>query len=160
MGTGSYGQLCYCKSYNEQGEIYYNDLFNLSSNDNNNSRYINNYQININNNININNEERTENNNNNIFQFSIEESELAYNSNLSNLDNESNVKRSLSFNSIALESIDKLCPEKRTCTICLENFQKLDKVINLNCLHMFHDNCIKTWLKNNNYCPICKNEIN
>ena len=158
MGTGSYGQLCYCKSYNEQGEIYYNDLFNISLNDNNNSRYINNYQININNNININNGERTENNNNNIFQFSIEESDLAYN--LSNLDNESNVNRSLNFNSIALESIDKLCPEKKRCTICLENFQKLDKVINLNCLHMFHDNCIKTWLKNNNYCPICKNEIN
>ena len=158
MGTGSYGQLCYSKSYNEQGEIYYNDLFNISLNDNNNSRYINNYQININNNININNGERTENNNNNIFQFSIEESDLAYN--LSNLDNESNVNRSLNFNSIALESIDKLCPEKKRCTICLENFQKLDKVINLNCLHMFHDNCIKTWLKNNNYCPICKNEIN
>jgi hypothetical protein len=125
MGTGSYGQLCYCKSYNEQGEIYYNDLFNLSSNYNNNSRYINNYQININNNININNEERTENNNNNIFQFSIEESELAYNSNSSNLDNENNVKRSLSFNSIALESIDKLCPEKKNMYNMFRKFSKI-----------------------------------
>ena len=58
-----------------------------------------------------------------------------------------------------LENIEDLCPEKKRCTICLENFIKFDKIINLSCLHMFHDNCIKTWLKKNDYCPICKNKI-
>ena len=160
MGTGSYERLCYCKSYTEQGEISSRELINsIHINSNNNSRYINNCQININNNININSRQSNENNNNNnVFHFSIDESD--FENNFSNVNGESANDKSIQFNSIKLESIDKLGPEKKNCTICLENFEKNDKVINLDCLHMFHDNCIKTWLKKNNYCPICKNENN
>ena len=58
-----------------------------------------------------------------------------------------------------LLNIDKLSPEKKTCIICLENFKESDKIINLSCFHMFHNNCIRTWLNDNNNCPLCKNKI-
>lgn len=44
-----------------------------------------------------------------------------------------------------------------TCTICL---QLIDTETNdcyfLVCAHKFHTGCIKEWLINNDYCPICK----
>ena len=60
----------------------------------------------------------------------------------------------------ALENIEDLTSEKKDCRICLDSFQKLDKVVFLGCIHMFHEKCIKEWLKTNNYCPICKLEVN
>ena len=48
---------------------------------------------------------------------------------------------------------------KKKCTICLEDYVNGDNSIALPCIHIFHANCIKTWLKENNSCPICKNEI-
>jgi len=45
------------------------------------------------------------------------------------------------------------------CSICLEKYVKNDKIMNLECNHTFHDNCIKLWLKNNNTCPQCRENI-
>ena len=46
------------------------------------------------------------------------------------------------------------------CSICL-NFCKKGSQIYLNCKnkHMFHRKCIYKWLKNNNTCPLCREEI-
>ena len=60
---------------------------------------------------------------------------------------------------IFLRKISTLNPDKKACTICLEDFNIKDKVINLECLHMFHNNCINNWLTINNFCPVCKNKI-
>ena len=165
MGNGAFDSLCYYKSYCEKGEISSRDLLN--------SYNVN--EINLCNNSN--NYIRIGNNNNNIFNFSFENFERYYNINYSYMRNSSNINNDSNnsnnsndindsnddynsqLNSRILENVDKLNPEKRRCTICLENFAKFDKVINLNCLHMFHDNCIKTWLKKKSYCPICKNEV-
>ena len=65
----------------------------------------------------------------------------------------------IELNSIILENVDKLSPEKRRCIICLENFVNFDNIINLSCLHMFHDKCIRKWLKENKFCPICKHDV-
>ncbi len=92
--------------------------------------------------------------NNNIFNFNIlSENNSSYDISQSNYD----VNSQLS--SRKLLNIDKLSPEKKTCIICLENFKVSDKIINLSCFHMFHNNCIRTWLNDNNYCPLCKNKI-
>ena len=48
---------------------------------------------------------------------------------------------------------------KKKCTICLEEYVNGDDSIALPCIHIFHADCIKTWLKNKNTCPICKFEI-
>ena len=58
-----------------------------------------------------------------------------------------------------LKNVDNLNPNKKNCTICLQNFENFDKIINLFCLHMFHDECIKQWLSENNYCPLCKSKV-
>jgi E3 ubiquitin-protein ligase DOA10 len=49
----------------------------------------------------------------------------------------------------------------KTCPICFEDFQENEDVIPLPCneKHIFHDNCITEWLKNNNACPLCKKPI-
>tara|TARA_B100000900_G_scaffold388416_1_gene380442 strand:- start:15878 stop:16249 length:372 start_codon:yes stop_codon:yes gene_type:complete len=45
------------------------------------------------------------------------------------------------------------------CSICLEQYIKNDKIINLNCSHSFHKDCLNEWLKKNNTCPQCREII-
>lgn len=45
------------------------------------------------------------------------------------------------------------------CSICLENYEINDKIIILNCTHIFHKRCLDLWLSNNNSCPICREDI-
>ena len=59
-----------------------------------------------------------------------------------------------------IKNVEKLDNDKKKCTICLEDYVNGDDSIALPCIHIFHANCIKTWLKNQNTCPICKYEIN
>jgi hypothetical protein len=54
---------------------------------------------------------------------------------------------------------EKIEGENNNCVICLGDFEKGDSVTTLPCAHMFHTDCIKTWLKSNNHCPVCKFEI-
>ena len=49
--------------------------------------------------------------------------------------------------------------ENTECVICLEVFDVGDSITTLPCVHLFHTDCIKSWLKSNNHCPICKFEI-
>ena len=55
-----------------------------------------------------------------------------------------------------IEDVSKLDADKKNCVICLEDFKNKDKAIILPCIHLFHNNCIKNWLKKQNSCPICK----
>lgn len=52
--------------------------------------------------------------------------------------------------------ISKLPPEKRNCIICLIDLKTGDKATMLPCAHMFHSLCVIGWLKNKNFCPVCK----
>lgn len=45
------------------------------------------------------------------------------------------------------------------CSICLEKYKVNDKIMDLNCRHSFHKDCINHWLKNNNTCPQCRENI-
>ena len=58
-----------------------------------------------------------------------------------------------------IKDVEKLDGDKKKCTICLENYVNGDDSIALPCIHIFHATCIKTWLKNQRTCPICKFEI-
>jgi len=42
------------------------------------------------------------------------------------------------------------------CSICLEIFTNDEKIIKLNCDHIFHLDCIKLWIENNDTCPLCR----
>jgi hypothetical protein len=46
-----------------------------------------------------------------------------------------------------------------TCSICMEKYKKNDSVIQLDCDHIFHKSCLKTWLQNHNTCPVCRYDI-
>ncbi len=46
------------------------------------------------------------------------------------------------------------------CTICMEEMNEDEEYFDINCKHIFHKNCLETYLKNYNHiCPVCRNEI-
>ena len=45
------------------------------------------------------------------------------------------------------------------CPICLDNYQVNRDIMNLDCNHIFHHDCINLWLKDNNTCPQCRENI-
>ena len=49
--------------------------------------------------------------------------------------------------------------ELPNCCICIDEIAIGQKTILLPCGHMFHNDCIVTWLKKNNTCPMCRFEI-
>ncbi|KAJ1698997.1 hypothetical protein LUZ63_007509 [Rhynchospora breviuscula] len=58
------------------------------------------------------------------------------------------------------ETTYRTCNESQgdSCVICMEEYEKGDKVGTLNCAHNFHTTCIKKWLERKNICPVCKSE--
>jgi len=58
-----------------------------------------------------------------------------------------------------IHDINKLAEDKKRCSICLENYKNGDDSIILPCIHIFHSECIKKWMKKNGTCPICKFKI-
>ena len=48
---------------------------------------------------------------------------------------------------------------KPKCMICLSNYYLGNKLSYLPCLHIFHLDCLKKWLYQKKYCPICKYNI-
>lgn len=47
-----------------------------------------------------------------------------------------------------------------TCSICVGNIQKGDKVYELICHHIFHEDCIGPWFKQSHICPNCRKDLN
>jgi hypothetical protein len=46
------------------------------------------------------------------------------------------------------------------CAICQDDIQKDTSIIReLECTHVYHIECIDTWLSIKNECPMCKNTI-
>ena len=51
---------------------------------------------------------------------------------------------------------------QENCCICCSNYEDINdelKPVNLKCNHIFHDSCIKEWLKKSGTCPICRTNI-
>ena len=42
------------------------------------------------------------------------------------------------------------------CCICLE---QLNDLYALPCAHLFHEHCIRLWLKNHTKCPMCEESV-
>ncbi|CDW80859.1 ring finger family protein [Stylonychia lemnae] len=57
----------------------------------------------------------------------------------------------------------KLIPQAQAaqCSICLNNFQKRDYLVQLKCniIHRFHYDCIKVWGLSKISCPLCRQDI-
>ena len=65
-------------------------------------------------------------------------------------------KKHLRIKTIAPNDADNLLNE---CPICLDKYENNDKICILKCDHVFHEKCIKEWLKNNESCPNCRGNI-
>lgn len=44
----------------------------------------------------------------------------------------------------------------KVCLVCLEFYKKNEELLILECNHIFHKYCIKSWLKIKDFCPNCK----
>jgi hypothetical protein len=42
------------------------------------------------------------------------------------------------------------------CSICLDEFKRGENVCELPCKHIFHDGCVREWLKREATCPVCR----
>lgn len=49
--------------------------------------------------------------------------------------------------------------ENNECAICKLEYDRGDRLIALPCGHKYHDECIKTWLRDNKNCCICRKEV-
>jgi len=45
---------------------------------------------------------------------------------------------------------------ENACTVCLSAFEEGDTLRKLACRHMFHRDCVDTWLNRSPFCPMCK----
>lgn len=45
------------------------------------------------------------------------------------------------------------------CTICQENCLECEEISKLECLHYFHEECLKEWLILKKACPNCRNVV-
>jgi len=50
-------------------------------------------------------------------------------------------------------------PRCESCAVCLSDFEAGEKLRKLPCDHLFHLECIDTWLKRNKVCPLCVHDI-
>jgi len=62
------------------------------------------------------------------------------------------------IDSIPLIEIDerRLQEHSTTCPVCLDEFVAASKAALLPCKHLFHQDCVSTWLSQHNSCPICR----
>ncbi|ORX52953.1 hypothetical protein BCR36DRAFT_411314 [Piromyces finnis] len=54
---------------------------------------------------------------------------------------------------------NKIIYNEKKCSICFDDFQIYEKVIMLECSHIFHRHCIASWLKIKKDCPICRKDV-
>tara|TARA_Y100001938_G_C7801073_1_gene287124 strand:+ start:114 stop:518 length:405 start_codon:yes stop_codon:yes gene_type:complete len=64
-----------------------------------------------------------------------------------------NIRRPLVMNRKEVKDSDIL---KEGCVICLEKYQKKEKIVTLKCNHIFHQECIEEWCKTGKTCPLCR----
>jgi len=75
-----------------------------------------------------------------------------------------NVKTGLSeeklkrFPFFILKTHYKISREEK-CHICIDTWEDNQRLTRLNCFHLFHTECISTWLKEKKKCPICNHEV-
>ncbi|KAK7364103.1 hypothetical protein VNO80_12497 [Phaseolus coccineus] len=49
--------------------------------------------------------------------------------------------------------------EGKNCSVCQEEYEPHDELGKLKCDHSYHFQCIKQWLVQKNFCPVCKQEV-
>merc|ERR1719473_2373819 len=48
---------------------------------------------------------------------------------------------------------------RTSCAVCLMEFQAEELATRLPCAYLFHEDCVRTWLKKNHTCPTCRKPL-
>jgi len=54
---------------------------------------------------------------------------------------------------------NKFSNNDNKCVVCQYEFKNGEEVTKLSCGHLFHSECVDTWLSKNKVCPMCHKEI-
>lgn len=139
-------------------EDYYggNNINNIISGPRNNN-YINNFG-----NLNGNDESKIEQEI--IDQLYPDPDKMTYEQLLELEENVGSVSKGLTKNQI--KKIPKIKYNKNRfgkddnkCVVCQYEFKNGEEVTKLSCGHLFHSDCVDTWLSKNKVCPMCHKEI-
>ena len=49
--------------------------------------------------------------------------------------------------------------EPPCCTVCCDNIELSSKGMFMPCGHIYHPDCLKPWLEQNNTCPVCRFDL-
>lgn len=49
--------------------------------------------------------------------------------------------------------------ENKNCPICLNDYEAGQEIAETNCHHIFHDQCLRDWLKDQSTCPMCREQF-
>ena len=52
-----------------------------------------------------------------------------------------------------------IAEHSQACTICLIDFAPEDQVAQLKCSHVYHQECMNQWIKENASCPLCRDNL-
>ena len=58
---------------------------------------------------------------------------------------------------IRLENMTSDSP--RECCICMEHFTATDMIVETECKHLYHRNCLADWLRQARTCPVCRMDV-
>ena len=66
--------------------------------------------------------------------------------------------RKIDYETVIVDS-SKTIGESGKCPICLAEYDQGERCGILPCRHNFHDLCIRTWLDDNQTCPLCRMQL-
>ncbi|KAF6174241.1 hypothetical protein GIB67_033773 [Kingdonia uniflora] len=74
---------------------------------------------------------------------------------------EANLDRNVPASKASVEALKTMIFEKEDtskepCGACLDEFLLGDKIVDMPCMHTFHESCIVRWLNEHNSCPLCR----
>ncbi|KAF5208013.1 E3 ubiquitin ligase big brother-like [Thalictrum thalictroides] len=55
--------------------------------------------------------------------------------------------------------LDRRNSQRQVCSICLEDLQAQQQVMNLPCCHRYHSDCLLPWLSAHSHCPYCRTNV-
>jgi len=63
------------------------------------------------------------------------------------------------YDDIDLALSKKLDVEEPSCSICLCEYDRGEKVVRLPCEHMYHESCLASWTTHHTRCPLCNYDL-
>lgn len=60
---------------------------------------------------------------------------------------------------VKVSAYDIAANESPECSVCLDSLVIGEPALRIHCGHLYHEDCVKDWLKKSNECPVCRWEL-